>query len=107
MAKRTIHGRDLILFFLVVATTGMSAATPTDSLVRLFTDKKGKTMIDSLLVRGRELLYTDPQLSFQVALKAVALSKEQDDKPSEANGYRLLGSYYTDITGDYTAALEA
>ncbi|NCB25316.1 MAG: tetratricopeptide repeat protein [Bacteroidia bacterium] len=107
MAKRTFHSRDLILFFLVVATTGVSATTPADSLVRLFTDKKGKTTIDSLLIRGRELLYTDPQLSFQVALKAVALSKEQNDKPSEANGYRLLGSYYTDISGDYTAALEA
>lgn len=107
MAKRTFHGRDLILFFLVVATTGASAATPVDSLVRLFTDKKGKTTIDSLLIRGRELLYTDPTLSFQVALKAVDLSKKQDDKLSEANGYRLLGSYYTDITGDYTAALEA
>lgn len=42
MAKRTFHSRDLILFFLVVATTGVSATTPADSLVRLFTDKKGK-----------------------------------------------------------------
>lgn len=107
MTNQSILRCKFILICWVVAMTLAIAATSSDSLVFLFTDRKGKVEIDSLLARGRELLFTDPLLSFEVAQKAITIAKKQNNKLSEANGYRLMGSYYTDITGDYEAALEA
>lgn len=93
---------------LILSIPSVSANTQADadSVMNTVKNKKGEINIDLLIKEGRNLLYSNPELTYKISLKSIELSVKQNDKKNEAEGHRLLGSYYADIKGDYESAIK-
>lgn len=104
----TIVKIGIYFLALILSIPSVSANTQADvdSLMHTLKDKKGKVNIDLLIKEGRNQLYTNPELTYQISLKSIELSVKQNDKKNESESYRLLGSYYSDIKGDYESAIK-
>lgn len=59
---------------------------------------------DTLIAQAKNLLYTYPDSSYQLACKSEKFAKEQDNPLAIANAYKMQGSYYSDIKMDYEQA---
>lgn len=60
--------------------------------------------LDSLIIKARAILFSSPDKAFDMSVKAIDLSKKQNNYLMLANSYRLQGSYFTDIKGDFESA---
>lgn len=72
--------------------------------VSLFAQKNDQINIDSMLITAKSMLYSTPEKAFEMTQAAIELSAKQGNPLILANGYRLLGSYYSDIKSDFEAA---
>jgi len=60
--------------------------------------------VDSMLNSAKSKLYSSPNEAFELAQQVVELSVEQGNQLLLANGYKLLGAYYSDIKNDFDLA---
>lgn len=75
-----------------------------DSIIRKYTDKRGKVNVDSVLKAGRDILHSRPDKAFEIIQKTIILSKKQKESLQLAGSYRQLSAYYIDIKSDYDSA---
>lgn len=76
----------------------------TDSIIRSCRMKNGEYKTDSLLVKAKMMMFSNPDKSYELIQKLILLSKKQKKPLDLADSYRLLGSYYSDIKAEYKTA---
>ncbi|BDX37166.1 two-component sensor histidine kinase [Tenuifilaceae bacterium CYCD] len=72
--------------------------------ISLFAQKNDQIYIDSMLITAKSMLYSEPDKAFEMTRAAIELSEKQANPLTLANGYRLLGSYYSDIKSNFEEA---
>ncbi|KAB2872164.1 MAG: tetratricopeptide repeat protein [Bacteroidales bacterium] len=73
--------------------------------INVFAQESNNINIDSMILNAKSILYSSPDKAFEMAKSAIDLSVKQKNSLMLANGHRLLGSYYSDIKGDFNAAM--
>ncbi len=81
-----------------------SEAQNTDSLISAYRNNKGYYDIDSLLSKGKVMMFSSPDKSLKLFEKILRISVKQGDKIKVADSYRAIGAYYMDIKGDIDKA---
>lgn len=84
----------------VVLVTILSIA----SSLPLSAQDDNQVNVDSMLNSAKSKLYSSPNEAFELAQQVVELSVEQGNQLLLANGYKLLGAYYSDIKNDFDLA---
>lgn len=93
-----------ILFIGFCLQWSNSNAQNIDSLFLKHTDKNGKVILDSVLKAGKNILHSQPDKTFEIAQKSIALAKKQQEPMQLAYSYRQLSAYYIDIKSNYDSA---
>ena len=76
----------------------------TDSIIKSYRLQNGEYKIDSLLVKAKMMMFSNPDKSYELIQKLILLSKNQKKPLDLADSYRLLGNYYSDIKAEYKTA---
>lgn len=74
------------------------------SFLPLSAQEDNQVNVDSMLNSAKSKLYSSPNEAFELAQQVVELSVEQGNQLLLANGYKLLGAYYSDIKNDFDLA---
>lgn len=93
-----------LLFFCVCVMMTKGVAQNVDSIFLKYTDKKGKVNLDSVLKVGRDILYTQPAKTFEIAHKSILLAEKQKEPLQLAASFRQLSAYFIDIKSNYDSA---
>jgi len=97
--KNTFSSRLIRIHFLVLS-----------SLLFISINSKAQNIsdevnVDSLIIKARSILFSSPDKAYEMSNEAIELSKRQHNSLALANSYRLQGSYFTDIKGDYNRSM--
>ncbi|HRG04373.1 MAG TPA: hypothetical protein PLN75_09410, partial [Paludibacteraceae bacterium] len=80
------------------------AAQNTDSLLNSYRNNRGIYNIDSLLARGKLMMFANPDKSLEMLEKTIVVARKQGDLIKLGDSYRAIGSFYSDIKGNVSAA---
>ena len=95
------------IFGSIIFTTWLCAgslAQNTDSLLNAYQKDKGGYNFDSLLIKSKTIMFSNPDKSFELLEKIIAAAKKQKNPLYLADSYRTLGNYYSDVKADFPAA---
>jgi signal transduction histidine kinase len=87
-----------LIFILPVKGSAFGIAGQTNTI-------PNRQSIDSLLLRAESLLYSMSDSAYKLAREVVQWAKQADYPLAQANGYRLQGSYFSDIKSNSGEAL--
>ena len=99
--------RNLAIFYFVaflICFPSKMAAQNTDSLLNSYRNNRGIYNIDSLLARGKLMMFANPDKSLEMLEKTIVVARKQGDLIKLGDSYRAIGSFYSDIKGNVSAA---
>ena len=79
-------------------------AQNTDSILNIYRNRQGIYNVDSLLSKGKLMMFSNPDKSLELLKKTIGIAAKQADPIRLADSYRAVGAFYMDIKGDANTA---